>query len=144
MSDTKLLTPAELQKLAEQKQMAKVQAEFNRVKEQEQEQKALHEAFIGRDIHPQVMERVNAAVRRAAEDGLHEIRVLTFPASYCNDGGRRINNAEPDWPDSLEGFAEKCVEFYQKELKPLGFKVRAEILTFPGGMPGDVGLFLCW
>ena len=136
MSDTKLLTPGELQKVAEQSHLAQAQQQFDLVKKHEEGQKALHEAFLGREIHPQVMERVNAAVRVAAEQGLHEVRVVTFPATYCNDRGRRINNAEPHWPDSLEGFAKKAMEFFEKELKPLGFKARAEILTFPGGMPG--------
>ena len=31
-----------------------------------------------------------------------------------------------------------------KELRPLGYKLYAEIISFPGGMPGDVGLFLKW
>ncbi len=47
---------------------------------------------------------------------------MTFPCSYCNDGGRRINNLLPDWPTSLEGFAKKAYEFYDKELKPLGLQ----------------------
>ena len=85
-----------------------------------------------------------ALVSQAAEQGLRELQVVTFPATYCNDRGRRINNAEPDWPDSLEGFAKNAMAYYEKELKPLGFKVRAEVLTFPGGMPGDIGLFLRW
>jgi len=95
-------------------------------------------------LHPEVRERVNAAIRRAAEQGNHELRVVTFPATYCNDGGRRINNNEPDWPASLEGFAKKAYEYYDKELRPLGYKLRMEILDFPGGMPGNVGMFLKW
>jgi hypothetical protein len=30
------------------------------------------------------------------------------------------------------------------ELKPLGFKLNAQILDYPGGMPGDIGLYLRW
>ena len=70
--------------------------------------------------------------------------MITFPASYCNDGGRRINNSEPDWPNSLEGFAKKAYEFYEKELKPLGYQAHVEIIDYPGGMPGNVGMFLKW
>jgi hypothetical protein len=50
----------------------------------------------------------------------------------------------PDWPDSLEGFAKKAYEFYQKELRPLGYKLHAQVIDFPGGMPGEIGLFLKW
>jgi hypothetical protein len=140
----KLLTPGDLQKLTGQAMQAKVREEFDRAKRQEDEQRQIREAFMTRDIHPEVMERVNAAVRRAAEQGLHEIEVLRFPARYCNDGGRRINNTEPDWPDSLEGFAKRAYEFYVKELQPLKFKTRAQVLSFPEGKPGDIGLFLRW
>ena len=69
---------------------------------------------------------------------------MTFPASYCNDGGRRINNLDPDWPTSLEGFAKRAFEFYEKELRPLGYKLHADIISFPGGMPGEVAFILKW
>ena len=140
----KPLTPGDLHNIADKTQMAKVQEQFDRVKKEEQERRALHEAFVARDLHPEVMERVNGAIRRAAEQGLHEVQVLTFPAGYCNDGGRRINNAEPDWPESLEGFAKRAYEFFTNDLKPLGFKTRAQILNYPDGKLGDVGLFLVW
>jgi len=140
----KPLSPGDLQGIAEKTQLAKVQEQFERAKKEEQERKALHEAFVTRDLHPEVMERVNAAVRRAAEQGFHELQVLRFPASYCNDHGRRINVAEPDWPESLEGFAKRAYEFFGKELRPLGYRLRAQILDYPHGQLGDVGLFLCW
>jgi excinuclease UvrABC nuclease subunit len=144
MSDSKLVTPGDLRKLTEDAQRAKVQEQFNRARQLEEEQKAIREAFMSRDVHPQVKERVNAAVRRAAEQGLHEFEVMKFPAEYCNDKGRRINNAEPDWPSSLEGFAKRAYDFFVKELQPLGFKVRAQILNYPDGRLGDVGFFLSW
>jgi hypothetical protein len=144
MGDDKILTPADLQKLTEQSMLVKVHQEFDRMKRQEEEQRQLRDAFMSREIHPQVMERVNNAVRRAAEQGAHEIEVLRFPSSYCNDKGRRINNAEPDWPDSLEGFARRAYDFYVKELQPLKFRTRAQVLSFPEGKPGEIGLFLLW
>jgi hypothetical protein len=114
------------------------------MKREEEERDGIREAFMSRDIHPQVKERVNAAIRRAAEQGNRQLLALTFPASYCNDQGRRINNMEPDWPQSLEGFAKKAYEYFMSELKPLGYKLTAQILDYPGGMPGAVGLYLSW
>jgi hypothetical protein len=70
--------------------------------------------------------------------------VIAFPASYCNDGGRRINNNKPDWPTSLDSFAKKAYEYFEKELQPLDYKVRVQILDYPGGKPGNVGMFLKW
>lgn len=74
----------------------------------------------------------------------HELQVFTFPSSYCNDRGRRINNGEPDWPSSLEGFAKRAYFFYDKELKPLDFRLRASVLDYPRGMSGNIGMFLIW
>jgi hypothetical protein len=139
-----LMRPDDLKKISNDADMAKAQEYLRRAKKQEEEQKSLREAFLERDLHPEVRDRVNAAIRRAAEQGNHELQVITFPASYCNDGGRRINNAEPDWPDSLEGFAKRAHAFYVKELQPLGYKLRVEVLDYPGGMPGNVGMFLRW
>jgi hypothetical protein len=30
------------------------------------------------------------------------------------------------------------------ELRPLGFKLTAQVLDYPGGTPGDIGLYLRW
>jgi hypothetical protein len=113
-------------------------------KKKEQKQLELRDAFMERDIHPEVFDRINNAVSVAAKQGKHQIQVITFPSSYCSDGGRRINIADPEWPQTLEGFAKRAFEFFDKELRPLGYKLHAEIISFPGGMPGDVALFLKW
>ena len=139
-----LMRPEDLKKISDDADMAKAQEYIRRAKKQEDEQKGLREAFMERDLHPEVKDRVNAAVRRAAEQGEHELLLGTFPASYCNDGGRRINNNDPDWPSSLEGFAKRGYAFYEKELRPLGYKLRVEIIDFPGGLPGNVGMWLKW
>ena len=109
-------------------------------KKKEQQQAELREAFMSREVHPEAIDRINNAVRIAAEQGQHQLQVVTFPCSFCSDGGRRINIADPEWPSTLEGFAKRAYEFYVKELRPLGYKLHAEIISFPGGMPGEVGL----
>ena len=58
--------------------------------------------------------------------------------------GGEINDNGPDWPECLEGHAKKAYAYFEKELRPLGYKVRVEILDYPGGMPGNVGFFLSW
>jgi hypothetical protein len=144
MPATTLLRPQDLNEIISDAEMKKMEDERKRKERQKREQRELHEAFIARDIHPQVMDRLNKAVRLAAEQGFKEVQVVTFPASFCNDGGRRINNMLPDWPDSLEGFAKRAYEFYVKELRPLGYKLHAQVIDFPGGMPGEIALFLKW
>jgi len=144
MAENKLLGPGDLRAVTNEAEMAKAKLLLERKNRLKTEQDELREAFMSRDIHPQVMDRVNNAVRRAAEDGHTELMIITFPATYCNDNGRRINNLEADWPVSLEGFAKKAYEFYASQLRPLDYKIRAQILDYPGGMPGDVGIFLSW
>lgn len=139
-----LLRPADLYTIAADAETAKMDEERRAKKLAEERKRGLQEAFLSREIHPLAIERINNAVRIAAEQGHHQLMVVSFPSSYCNDGGRRINIGDPDWPSSLEGFAKKAHDFYQKELKPLKYKLQAEIISYPGGMPGDVGLFLKW
>ena len=40
--------------------------------------------------------------------------------------------------------AKAAYEFWHDHLRPLGFHLKAEVLEYPGGMPGDIGFFLTW
>jgi hypothetical protein len=139
-----LILPNELKQIASDAEMAKVDEELLAKKRKEQQQAELREAFMSREIHPEAVDRINNAVRIAAERGHHQVEVITFPCSFCDDGGRRINIADPEWPSTLTGFAKRAYEFYVKELRPHGYKLHAEIISFPGGMPGEIGLYLKW
>jgi hypothetical protein len=139
-----LLRPEDLNKITIDAEMEKMDEERKIKKEKEHDLLELREAFMEREVHPEVIERINTAVRVAAKDGKHQLQVLTFPCSFCSDGGRRINIADKEWPQTLTGFAKKPYEFFEKELRPAGYKLHAEIISFPGGMPGEVGLFLKW
>jgi hypothetical protein len=81
--------------------------------------------------------------REAAERGDKE-SLLQFPSDLCTDGGRAINVVEPDWLETLRGKPAEIAARWESELKPKGFRLAARILDFPGGFPGDVGLFLGW
>jgi len=70
--------------------------------------------------------------------------MLRFPNQLCSDGGRAINIADPCWPAMLRGEAAELYLRWEQELKPEGFRLSAHVLDFPGGMPGDIGLFLVW
>jgi hypothetical protein len=139
-----LIKPDDLRRIADETEMAKAREALEKKRKGDQERDQFHEAFMTRDIHPEVFERLSRLVKGAAERGEREVLALRFPSAYCSDGGRAINSFEPDWPQTLTGFAKKGHEFYEKELAPLGYKVRAQIMDFAGGMPGDVGIFLRW
>jgi CBS domain-containing protein len=82
--------------------------------------------------------------RNAAEHGQLEFMLLRFPSQLCNDGGRAINVSERDWPVTLRGVPAELYLRWEGELKPDGFRLAARVLEFPGGQPGDIGLFLLW
>lgn len=139
-----LIRPDDLKRITEEIEMAKAREALEKKRKIEHEREAFHEAFMSRDIQPEVFERLSRLVKGAAERGEREVLAMRFPSAYCTDGGRAINSFEPDWPNTLTGFAKRAYEFWQKELEPHGYKLRAQIMDFPGGMPGDVGMFLKW
>jgi hypothetical protein len=139
-----ILKPDELHQISDDAEMTELKAALAKRKKAENSVEELRHTFMARDIAAEAPARINAAIKAAAQRGVREVQVLRFPASYCNDGGRSINNFEPDWHNSLEGFAKRAYQYYQKELQPLGFKLRAEIASFPEGVPGDVALYLRW
>ena len=139
-----LITPDELRRLAEEQEMAKAREALEKQRKVDDERHHLRDAFMAQEIHPDVFDRVSRVVKGAAERGEREVLAVRFPSEYCTDGGRAINNFEPHWPETLTGFAKRAFEFWKKELQPQGYKVRAQIMDFPGGVPGDVGIFLSW
>ena len=50
-----------------------------------------------------------------------------------------INSADPRWPETLQGKAKEFHERYMKYAKPRGYKLKAMIINYPGGIHGDVG-----
>ncbi len=82
--------------------------------------------------------------REAAGRGERELLLLQFPAELCADRGRAINAPSPDWPRTLRGEAAEIYSRWERDLKPGGFRLTARVLDFPGGFPGDIGLFLVW
>jgi hypothetical protein len=139
-----LIKPDELKHISDEMEMTKAREALEKKRKIEHERDQFHETFMSREVPPDVFERLSRLVKSAAERGEREVLAMRFPSAYCTDGGRAINSFEPDWPKTLTGAAKKGHEFYEKELAPLGYKVRAQVLDFPGGMPGDVGLFLRW
>jgi hypothetical protein len=88
--------------------------------------------------------RAIAIIKRAANNGLTEVEVGRFPNQLCTDRGRAINQQERGWETTLTGVPKELLEFWQKYLKPRGYRLRCQIVDFPGGIPGDLGLTLSW
>ncbi|HZU90592.1 MAG TPA: CBS domain-containing protein [Stellaceae bacterium] len=102
------------------------------------------EELIDRHISGDNWRALVHQARQAAEHGAKEFLLLRFPRELLSDGGRAVNAPEPDWPQTLRGEAAEIYLRWERDLKPRGFGIAARVLDFPGGMPGDVGLFLVW
>jgi hypothetical protein len=104
----------------------------------------LHEEFAKREVQPEALGRVAAMVRKAVEAGEKQALLFQFPSDWLADQGLAITNHDRNWHEKLDGFAKRAYEFYEKELAPRGFQLNAQILDWPGGMPGNVGFVLRW
>jgi len=101
-------------------------------------------------------------IKRAFDRGETELMISAFPSSFCTDGGRAIVNAgtppinkpskeelaarpdEPEWLATLPAGVRLVYDYWKDNLKPGGFSFSARIINYPGGMPGDIGLFFSW
>jgi hypothetical protein len=92
----------------------------------------------------EALRRVKLIVERAVTNGLTEVQVYRFPNALCTDHGRAINQQEPGWETTLTGLPKEMYEFWDRQLRPLGYKLKVQIIDFPDGLPGDVGITLKW
>jgi hypothetical protein len=98
-------------------------------------------------------------IRHAFERGDSELMLTSFPSSFCTDQGRAVTNGsappitrrgkaedldEPDWLATMPKGARQVYDYWKTNLKPGGFKFNARVINYPGGMPGDIGLFFSW
>lgn len=112
----------------------------------EAEKKALMERFSKPSgvSDEERLARAAAIVKRAADNGMTEVLVGRFPNQLCTDHGRAINQAEPGWEKTLTGLPKELFEFWEKYMKPRGYRVSFQVIDFPGGVPGDIGVTLKW
>lgn len=136
---------------AEQLRMAMLAKELERAEasakaraEAEHELQEFTADFLRHSITEAEIAMVRRVVASAVAEGKLEALVYSFPSSLCSDGGRAINNAEADWPGTLQGKAREFYERYEKFGRPQGYHLKAMVINFPGGIPGDIGLFLNW
>ena len=102
------------------------------------------EEFLKKHVTDAEIAMVRRLVANAVKDGKFEAMVYSFPSALCTDSGRAINSGDRDWPQTLQGKAKEFFERYQTYGKPQGYKLKAMIISFPDGIPGDIGFFLNW
>lgn len=106
--------------------------------------RAFTESFLTEHVTDDERAMIQKLVMNAAANNKFEALVYSFPSDLCTDSGRAINNRLPHWPETLQGKAKELYDRYVGIGKPQGYKLKATIINFPNGMPGDVGFFLNW
>ena len=83
-------------------------------------------------------------IERATKNRMTEVQVFRFPNELCTDKGRAINQQEPGWEKTLTGAPKEIYQLWEKYFRPRGYKLKVQIVDFPNGMPGDIGMTLSW
>ena len=83
-------------------------------------------------------------IERAMHSRMTEIEVIRFPNQLCTDKGRAIIQQEPGWEKTLTGAPKEIYQLWEKYFRPRGYKLKVQIVDFPDGMPGDIGMTLSW
>ena len=83
-------------------------------------------------------------IHRAIKNRLTEVEIIRFPNQLCTDNGRAINQQEPGWENTLTGAPKEIYQFWDKYFRSRGYKLKVQIVDFPGGLPGDIGMTVSW
>ena len=86
----------------------------------------------------------SSIIQRAVRNGLTEVLVYRFPNSLCTDKGRAINQMEKGWENTLTGIPKEIFQLWTDYLKPRGYRISYQVIDFPGGVPGDIGVTIAW
>jgi hypothetical protein len=136
---------------AEQLRMSLLKEQMEALAREEQLRAKKHEeltkfteSFLKDHISDEEIAMVRRIVMDAVKNGKYEAMVYSFPSDLCSDSGRAINSGDPQWTETLLGKAKEFYERYVNLAKPQGYKLKAMIINFPEGIPGDVGFFLNW
>jgi len=144
--DDLLPTAKEIQKQAAIKEAEKADKAVRAAAAAEAEKRALIEK-LGKPSGLSEEEKVELAssvIQRAVRNGLSEVQVYRFPNILCTDRGRAINQMEPGWEKTLTGIPKEIFQLWSDYLKPRGYRIRYQVIDFPGGIPGDIGITISW
>ena len=134
--DFRALVEASDEGKAEEKTAMAHTAELDRARQV----KAMLQDHVGAEMWSTLLNHA----RVAAAHGAKEIELLRFPAGLCTDSGRKINNADPAWADTLQGEASEMYQRWESDLKPKGFELVSRVVGFTPHGPGDLALVLVW
>jgi hypothetical protein len=144
--DELIPTAKEIQKQVSLKEAEKAEQHLRLMAVAEAEKRELIEK-LSKPSGLSEQEKVQLAstvIQRAVRNGLTEVQVYRFPNVLCTDRGRAINQLEPGWEKTLTGIPLEIFQLWSEYLKPRGYRIRYQIVDFPGGVPGDIGITIAW
>lgn len=139
-----VLSADQLRRQMLEAQIAEMEREDKLRERKLQELSKFTDDFFHKHVGAQEQSMIRNIVARAVKDGKMEALVYTFPSDFCTDSGRAINNADPDWPQTLQGKAKELYDRFKEVAQPQGYRLKAMVVSFPGGVPGDIGFYLNW
>lgn len=144
--DDLLPSAKEIRKQSALKEAEKADAEMRQMAAAEAEKRSLIDELSKPSglSEEEKVKRASTVIQRAVRNGLNEVQVYRFPNILCSDRGRAINQMEKGWENTLSGIPKEIYELWRDYLQPRGYKIAYQIIDFPGGMPGDVGITLSW
>ena len=136
----------EIQKRAAINEAEKAEQHAQRVAAAEAEKRALIERLNKPSglTEDEKVKLASTVIQRAVRNGLTEVQVYRFPNSLCTDRGRAINQQEPGWEKTLQGIPAEIFRLWSDYLQPRGYRIRYQIVDFPGGVPGDISITIAW
>jgi hypothetical protein len=144
--DELLPTAKDIQKQAALKEAELAEAQQRLLAAAEAEKRALIDE-LGKPSGLSEEEKIKKAstvIQRAVRNGLTEVQVYRFPNILATDRGRAINQMEKGWEKTLTGIPKEIYELWKDYLQPRGYKISYQVIDFPGGVPGDIGITLSW
>jgi uncharacterized protein (DUF1778 family) len=144
--DELLPTAKEIQRQAAIKEAEKANEKARGMAAAEAEERALIESLSKPSglSEDEKIRLASTVIQRAVRNGLSEVQVYRFPNSLCTDRGRAINQQEAGWEKTLTGIPREIFQLWSVYLKPRGYRIRYQIVDFPGGLPGDISIVIAW
>jgi len=144
--DDLIPTAKDIQKQVALKEAQKADEHSKRLAAAEAEKRALIDKLskpsgLSEDEKVQLASTV---IQRAVRNGLTEVQVYRFPNTLCTDRGRAINQMEKGWETTLSGIPKEIYQLWSDYLQPRGYRIRYQIVDFPGGVPGDIAITISW
>jgi hypothetical protein len=144
--DDLIPTAKEIQKQASIKEAEKAEERLRLTTAAEAEKRTLIEKLSKPSglSEEQKIKLASTVIQRAVRNGLSEVQVYRFPNYLCTDRGRAINQQEPGWEKTLTGIPSEIFQLWSDYLKPRGYRIKYQIVDFPGGVPGDISIVIAW